>query len=75
MLQLFVLKGVGEGIAWVTKILTDPFHDIAMYHDAPLWLLRGQLIDPMQHVRDRAGTFDAADARVPGEGDAEQRHA
>ena len=29
-----------------TKILTDPFHDIKLYHKAPLALLRGELIDP-----------------------------
>ena len=34
----------------MTKILTDPFHDIKLYHKAPLYLLRGELIDPMQHV-------------------------
>ncbi len=28
------------------KILTDPFHDIKIYHKAPLALLRGELIDP-----------------------------
>jgi hypothetical protein len=31
---------------WATKILTDPFHDIKLYHKAPLALLRGELIDP-----------------------------
>ena len=30
----------------MTKILTDPFHDIKLYHKAPLALLRGELIDP-----------------------------
>jgi hypothetical protein len=34
----------------MTKILTDPFHDIKLYHKAPLYLLRGERIDPMQHV-------------------------
>jgi hypothetical protein len=31
---------------WATKILTDPFHDIKLYHKAPLALMRGELIDP-----------------------------
>jgi hypothetical protein len=31
---------------WGTKILTDPFHDIKLYHRAPYYLLQGQLIDP-----------------------------
>lgn len=46
MLQLFVIQDVQAGIVWVTKILTDPFHDIKLYHKAPLALLRGELIDP-----------------------------
>lgn len=44
--HLFFLKGVREGLAWMTKILTDPFHDIKLYYRAPLYLLQGQLIDP-----------------------------
>ena len=46
MLQLFVTQGVVAGLAWVTKILTDPFHDIKLYHKAPLHLLRGEWMDP-----------------------------
>ncbi len=46
-LQLFVIQDVQTGLVWVTKILTDPFHDIKLYHKAPLALLRGELIDPM----------------------------
>jgi hypothetical protein len=30
----------------MTKILTDPFHDIMLYHKAPLALLRGEMIEP-----------------------------
>jgi hypothetical protein len=50
MVQLFIQQDVMAGIAWVTKILTDPFHDIMLYYRAPLALLRGELIDPM-HAR------------------------
>jgi hypothetical protein len=50
-LHLFMLKGVMTGLVWMTKILTDPFHDVMLYHKAPLALLRGELIDPMPHVR------------------------
>ena len=50
MVQLFFLQGFMAGIAWVTKILTDPFHDIMLYYRAPLALLRGEFIDPM-HAR------------------------
>jgi len=44
--QLFFVKDVQTGLVWATKILTDPFHDIKIYHKAPFALLRGELIDP-----------------------------
>jgi hypothetical protein len=44
--QLFFVKDVETGLVWITKILTDPFHDIKLYHKAPLYLMRGELIDP-----------------------------
>jgi hypothetical protein len=50
MVQLFFIRDVQTGLVWATKILTDPFHDLALYHKSPLYLLRGQLIDPMLHV-------------------------
>jgi hypothetical protein len=40
-----------DGLIWVIKILTDPFHDIALYWRSPLALLRGEWLDPMAHVR------------------------
>ena len=49
--QLWLEQDLTTGLAWITKILTDPFHDIWLYHKAPLHLLRGELIDPMAHVR------------------------
>ncbi len=49
--HLFFIKNVTEGLAWATKILTDPFHDFMTYRKAPLALLRGELLDPMHHVR------------------------
>jgi hypothetical protein len=48
-LHLFFLKDVQTGLVWLTKILTDPFHDLMLYYKAPLYLLRGELIDPMSH--------------------------
>jgi hypothetical protein len=51
--QLFFVKDVQTGFVWLTKIITDPFHDIKLYHKAPLYLLRGELIDPM-HGREHA---------------------
>ena len=49
--HLYFLKGAMEGLAWATKILTDPFHDVMLYWRAPLHLLKGELLDPMEHVR------------------------
>ena len=51
--QLWLEQDLTTGLVWMTKILTDPFHDIWLYHKAPLHLLRGELIDPMAHVRHR----------------------
>jgi hypothetical protein len=50
--QLFFIKDVQTGLVWMTKILTDPFHDIALYYKAPLCLLRGELIEarPTPHA-------------------------
>ena len=49
--QLFFIRSVRTGLVWFTKTLTDPFHDIYLYHKAPLALLRGQLIiPPAQHA-------------------------
>jgi len=44
--HLFFLQGVQSGLVWTTKILTDPFHDIKLYHKAPIYLLRGEWVDP-----------------------------
>jgi len=44
-IHLFFIKDIQTGLVWMTKILTDPFHDIVLYHKAPLYLLRGELID------------------------------
>jgi type IV secretory pathway VirB3-like protein len=44
--HLFFIKDVMSGLVWMTKILTDPFHDIYLYHKAPLALLRGEMIEP-----------------------------
>jgi hypothetical protein len=52
MVQLFVIKDVQTGLVWVTKIVTDPFHDIMLYYRAPLYLLRGELIDPGDDTRE-----------------------
>ena len=49
--HLFFLRDIQTGIVWFTKILTDPFHDIMLYYRAPVYLLRGELIEPAkQHA-------------------------
>jgi len=51
--QLFFIRDVQTGLVWLTKILTDPYHDIKLYHMAPLYLLRGELFEAgpdEQHV-------------------------
>ena len=48
--QLLVSQGAMTAAVWVSKILTDPFHDIMLYHKAPLYLMRGELMDPMHGV-------------------------
>lgn len=46
VVQLWFLKDLRTGLVWATKIITDPFHDIALYHKAPLHLMRGEWLDP-----------------------------
>lgn len=45
-IQLCFIRDVQTGVVWFTKILTDPFHDIKLYHRAPLAVLRGELMEP-----------------------------
>lgn len=49
--QLLLTQNALTAIVWVSKILSDPFHDIWLYRKAPLYLMRGELMDPMTHVR------------------------
>ena len=44
-IHLFFLKDEQTCLVWMTKIITDPFHDIVLYHKAPLYLLKGELMD------------------------------
>jgi hypothetical protein len=43
-------RNLQTGLVWCTKILTDPFHDVALYWRAPLQVARGELLDPMADV-------------------------
>ena len=52
--QLFLQQNWKVGLVWATKIVTDPFHDIKLYHRAPLELLRRRnLHDAEAHVMPR----------------------
>jgi hypothetical protein len=59
-IQLFFVKDVKTGLVWATKILTDPFHDIKLYHKAPLFLMQGELLDP--HL---SGVYEEDPEEVP----------
>ena len=45
VLQLWVQQSLMTGLVWATKIITDPFHDIWLYHKAPLQLMQGKTLD------------------------------
>jgi hypothetical protein len=49
-LWLMATRNVQTGAVWFTKIVTDPIQDIRTYWRSPYYLLRGQWIDPMDHV-------------------------
>jgi hypothetical protein len=51
VLQLWWQQSLLDGLAWALKILTDPVHDIVLYYRSPFYLLKGQLLDPMEHVK------------------------
>lgn len=42
VMQLTVSQSFQTGIVWATKILTDPFSDLKLYHNSPIRLLRGE---------------------------------
>ncbi len=44
-IQLFIVKDVQTGLVWATKIVTDPFHDIMLYHRAPKALFTRRLVN------------------------------
>ena len=53
VVQLWHERNLATGLVWVAKLVTDPFHDVALYWKAPFALLRGETIDPMPHARRR----------------------
>ena len=52
--HLFFLRDVQTGLVWLTKIVTDPFNDVKLYCKAPLYLLRGELIEEPDSHGERA---------------------
>jgi len=46
MIQLIIKDSVRTAITWCIKIITDPFHDVIIYRKSPIYLMKGQLIDP-----------------------------
>jgi len=46
--HLFFLMSVQSGLVWATKILTDPFHDLKIYHKAPYYIWKGEMYDDMK---------------------------
>jgi hypothetical protein len=53
-IHLMFIRDVQTGIVWISKIITDPFHDVMLYYKSPFYLLRGELIDPMDDVVEEA---------------------
>jgi hypothetical protein len=45
--HLFKLMGVQSGLVWFSKIATDPFHDIKIYHKSPYYIIKGEMYDNM----------------------------
>jgi len=46
MIQLTAIQSRRVALVWCIKILTDPFHDAVIYRKSPIYLLKGQMIDP-----------------------------
>lgn len=46
-LHLFFLRSPLVGLAWASKILLDPFHNVAIYWRSPIALLKGEMLDPI----------------------------
>jgi len=52
--HLFFIMGVQSGLVWCCKILTDPFHDVYIYHKSPYYILKGEMYDHMTDWYDRS---------------------
>ena len=63
-LWLCATRNLQTGVVWFTKILTDPFHDVKIYHRAPVHLLRGEWLEPATHGSEHP---EPQHGRTPGE--------
>jgi len=45
MVQLTLKQSFRTAVVWLCKIITDPFHDVKIYHKSPIYLLKGELLD------------------------------
>ena len=53
VVQLIVQDDIQVALSWAFKILTDTFHDLKLYYKSPIYLFKGELIDPMEHVHSK----------------------
>ncbi len=45
--QLCIIRDTQTGLVWCAKILTDPFHDVLLYYKSPMYVVAGELFDPI----------------------------
>jgi len=57
--QLWIAQDLKTGLAWATKILTDPLYDIKLYHKSPMRFLQGERIDHCLDHEDEENSSDA----------------
>lgn len=51
--HLFFIMGFQSGCVWMSKILTDPFHDVKIYYKSPYYILKGEMYDDMSDWYDK----------------------
>ena len=51
--HLFFIMGFQSGCVWMSKILTDPFHDVKIYYKSPYYIAKGEMYDDMSDWYDQ----------------------
>ena len=51
--HLFFIMGFQSGCVWMSKILTDPFHDVKIYYKSPYYIMKGEMYDDMSDWYDQ----------------------